>query len=291
MTRRKSTSSKESRPSNLVVPRPDAKDRIETQIEKGIAIRDLPISSEEDLQRARAEHSKWSEYNTELLTRLFDNKSIADEYNRSYRSYIAVVSPNSSFSREVSDFRKDVQDNITRLEAILERLELIPESSEAFSSKANAVIASELESHIFLVHGHDEAAKETVARFIEKLDLKPIILHEQPNAGRTIIEKFVDYTNVGFTIVLITPDDVGAPANQKDHLQPRARQNVIFELGFFLGKLGRDRVCALYKEGVEIPSDYKGVLFVSMDESDWKSLLAREIKEAGISVDLNKVTQ
>ena len=288
MTRRKSTSSKESRPS-LVVPRPEAKDRIEKQIEKGIAIRDLPISSEEDLQRARAEHSKWSEYNTELLTRLFDNKSIADEYNR---SYIAVVSPNSSFSWEVSDFREDVQDNITRLEAILERLELIPESSEAFSSKANAVIASELESHIFLVHGHDEAAKETVARFIEKLDLEPIILHEQPNAGRTIIEKFVDYTNVGFTIVLITPDDVGAPANQKDHLQPRARQNVIFELGFFLGKLGRDRVCALYKEGVEIPSDYKGVLFVPMDEAGaWKLSLAKEIKEAGISIDLNKVIQ
>ena len=287
MTRRKSTSSKESRPSNLVVPRPEAKDRIEKQIEKGIAIRDLPIPSEEDLQRARAERSKWSEYNTELLTRLFDNKSIADEYNR---SYIAVVSPNSSFSWEVSDFREDVQDNITRLEAILERLELIPESSEAFSSKASAVMTSKLESHIFLVHGHDEAAKETVARFIEKLDLKPIILHEQPNAGRTIIEKFVDYTNVGFTIVLITPDDVGAPANQKDHLQPRARQNVIFELGFFLGKLGRDRVCALYKKGVEIPSDYKGVLFVPMDEvGAWKLSLAKEIKAAGISIDLNKV--
>jgi len=289
MTRRKSTSSKESRPSNLVVPRPEAKDRIEKQIEKGIAIRDLPIPSEEDLQRARAERSKWSEYNTELLTRLFDNKSIADEYNRFYG---AVVPMNPSFSWEVSDFREGVQDSITRLEAILERLELIPELSEAFSSKASAVIASELGSDIFLVHGHDEAAKETVARFIEKLDLKPIILHEQPNVGRTIIEKFVDYTNVGFTIVLITPDDVGAPTNQKDHLQPRARQNVIFELGFFLGKLGRNRVCALYKEGVEIPSDYKGVLFVPMDEAGaWKLLLAREIKAAGISIDLNKVIQ
>lgn len=289
MTRRKSTSSKESQPPNLVVPRSEAKDRIGKQIEKGIAIRDLPIPSEGDLGQARAERSKWSEYNTELLTRLFDNKSIADEYNRFYG---AVVPMNPSFSWEVNDFREGVQDSITRLEAILERLELIPELSETFSSKAGAVIASKLGSDIFLVHGHDEDAKETVARLIEKLDLKPIILHEKPNAGRTIIEKFVDYTNVGFAIVLMTPDDVGAPANQKNHLQPRTRQNVIFELGFFLGKLGRNRVCALYKQGVEIPSDYQGVLFVPMDEAGaWKLSLAREIKAAGISIDLNKAIQ
>lgn len=145
-------------------------------------------------------------------------------------------------------------------------------------------------SDIFIVHGHDEDAKQTVARFIDKLDLNPIILHEQPNAGRTVIEKFEDYSSVGFAVVLMTPDDVGGSVNERDNLRLRSRQNVVFELGFFLGKLGRKRVCALYKEGVEIPSDYQGVLFVPMDkDGGWKLLLAREIKAAGISIDLNKV--
>lgn len=141
---------------------------------------------------------------------------------------------------------------------------------------------------IFIVHGHDEGAKQTVARFIEKLELRPIILHEQPNEGRTVIEKFEDYTNVGFAVVLMTPDDVGASASEKDNLKARARQNVIFEFGFFVGKLGRGRVCALYKGDVEIPSDYKGVLYVPM-EGDWQLSLAKEIKATGIQVDLNKV--
>jgi len=141
---------------------------------------------------------------------------------------------------------------------------------------------------VFIVHGHDEAAKQTVARFIEKLKLTPIILHEQPNEGRTVIEKFEDYTNVGFAVVLLTPDDVGADVAHTKELNPRARQNVIFELGFFVGKLGRGCVCALYKGNVEIPSDYKGVLYVPM-EADWQLSLAREIKAAGLPVDLNLV--
>ena len=145
-------------------------------------------------------------------------------------------------------------------------------------------------SEVFLVHGRDEAAKQAVARFIEKLDLTPVILHEQPSEGHTIIEKFEKYSNVGFAVVLITPDDVGALAEEKPDLKPRARQNVILELGFFLGKLGRRRVCALYKQDVEIPSDYKGVLFIPMDAGNgWQLSLAKEIKAAGIKLDLNKV--
>jgi predicted nucleotide-binding protein len=97
--------------------------------------------------------------------------------------------------------------------------------------------------------------KESVARFLEKLDLRPIILHEQPNKGRTVIEKFEAHSDVGFAVVLLTPDDVGGLASSPDKLSRRARQNVILELGYFIGKLGRAKVCALYKEGVEIPSD------------------------------------
>jgi predicted nucleotide-binding protein len=141
---------------------------------------------------------------------------------------------------------------------------------------------------VFLVHGHDDAARETVARFIEKLGFNAIILHEQPNRGRTIIEKFEAHSAVGFAVVLLTPDDVGGSAKTKD-TQPRARQNVILELGFFCGALGRTRVCALHKGGVEIPSDFDGVVYVPLDDGGaWRLKLAREMKAAGLDVDMNK---
>jgi predicted nucleotide-binding protein len=145
---------------------------------------------------------------------------------------------------------------------------------------------------IFVVHGHDEGAKESTSRFIEKLGLGALILHEQPNRGRTIIEKFEDYSNVGFAVVLLTPDDMGVAkelADRPDKWKPRARQDVIFELGFFSGKLGRSKVCVLYKEGVDIPSDYLGVVYVPIDSGGaWRLKLAREMKSAGIDIDLNK---
>jgi predicted nucleotide-binding protein len=141
---------------------------------------------------------------------------------------------------------------------------------------------------IFVVHGHDSDAKETVARFIEGLGLQPIILHEQPSSGRTLIEKFEVYADVGFAVVLLTPDDVGAAVSEKrKKLKPRARQNVVFELGYFVGKLTRSRVCALYKNGVEIPSDYWGVVYVELDDKKvWQRRLAQELSDAHLPINL-----
>lgn len=141
---------------------------------------------------------------------------------------------------------------------------------------------------VFVVHGHDIEAKETVARFIERLRLDPIILHEQPNSGRTIIEKFEVFSDVGFAVVLLTPDDVGASSSEPDNLKQRARQNVVLELGYFMGKLSRFRVCALFKTGVEMPSDYQGVLYIELDPGGaWKTRLAQELVEANFSIDLD----
>ena len=144
---------------------------------------------------------------------------------------------------------------------------------------------------VFIVHGHDETAKFAVARFVERLDLDAIILNEQPSESLTIIEKFERYaTDADFAIVLMTPDDVGAPIQQENKLKLRARQNVIFELGYFFHALGRKGVCALYKEGVELPSDIYGVVYVLMDELDaWQLTLAREMRQAGLSFDANKL--
>ncbi|MGA9349745.1 MAG: TIR domain-containing protein [Anaerolineae bacterium] len=167
------------------------------------------------------------------------------------------------------------------------------EGPEAMLAAVERFLLKEESAHqrVFIVHGHDEAAKQTVGRFIEKLGLHAIILREQPHAGRTIIEHMEKHSNVGFAVVLLTIDDIGGPKGTKlKGLKPRARQNVIFELGFFVGKLGRNRVCVLYKEGVEIPSDYHGILYVPMDPNGgWKGSLAKEIKEAGIPFDLDRI--
>lgn len=141
---------------------------------------------------------------------------------------------------------------------------------------------------IFIVHGHDTELTNESARFLEKLKLQPIILHEQPNQGQTVIEKFEAYSEVGFAVVLLTPDDVGAKQTEAENLRARARQNVILELGYFLGKLGRRNVASIYKSGVEIPSDYQGVLFIPYDsEGMWKLKLTKELKNAGMNVDMN----
>jgi predicted nucleotide-binding protein len=141
---------------------------------------------------------------------------------------------------------------------------------------------------IFLVHGHDDDAKEMVARFLEKGGPRVIVLHEQPMVGMTIIEKFEYYADdIDFAVVLLTPDDVGGKS--KDKVNPRARQNVILELGYFMAKLGRANVVPLYKENVEIPSELAGILPIPIDSHNgWKLALTREIQSCGIDFDLAK---
>lgn len=142
---------------------------------------------------------------------------------------------------------------------------------------------------VFIVHGHDELAKIQTARFIEKLGFEAIILHEQASRGKTIIEKIEAYTNVGFAIVLYTPDDKGNTKAEadKDQLNDRARQNVVFEHGYLMAKLGRDRVVPLMSGRVELPGDISGVVYVS--DTDWQIDIAKEMKSAGYPVDFNKL--
>jgi predicted nucleotide-binding protein len=139
---------------------------------------------------------------------------------------------------------------------------------------------------VFVSHGHDDNATAAVQKFIDDGGARAIVLREQLTPGQSILAAFEEHANVQFSIILVTPDDEGAKKGEK--LRPRARQNVIFELGFFLAKLGRDKVVALYKEEkepIEWPSNYEGVLYRKM-EGDWKIQLAKDLKKAGIALDL-----
>ena len=143
---------------------------------------------------------------------------------------------------------------------------------------------------IFISYGQDKEAKTTVAKFVESLGLKPVILDQQPSKGQTIIDKFEEQTDeAGFAIVLLTPDDVGS-SKTTGKRKLRARQNVIFELGYLLGGLGDERVYALYKEGVELPSGIRDVAYVPMDGGDdWKLKLSQGMRKAGLPVDMSQV--
>lgn len=142
---------------------------------------------------------------------------------------------------------------------------------------------------VFIVHGRDNAAKQEVARFVERLGLKAIILHEQVSRSHTIIEKIEENSNVGYAIVIYTPCDEGRLKGETE-FNSRARQNVVFEHGFLMGKIGRQNVCALVKGDVETPNDISGVVYENMDGSGaWKLSVAKELKAAGYKIDINNI--
>lgn len=152
------------------------------------------------------------------------------------------------------------------------------------------ILRISMSKKVFIVHGHDGEAREMVARFLTVIGLEPIILHEQANKGRTVIEKVEVNSDVGFAVILLTPDDEGRAKRGNELLRDRARQNVLLELGYFLGKLGREKVCALKKGEVDIPSDFAGVVWEMMDDAGgWKQRLARELEAAGHTIDWNTV--
>ena len=157
---------------------------------------------------------------------------------------------------------------------------------EEESSEDNAPEQPDDFSKVFIVHGHDGELKHSVARIVERQGIEAIILSEQANQGRTIIEKFIDYSNVGGAICLFTADDFGKAKEASDDNQ-RARQNVVFEAGFFIGRLGREHTVILADAGVEMPSDLSGIVYT--DTRNWQLDLLRELNAMGYNVDLNKL--
>ena len=170
------------------------------------------------------------------------------------------------------------------LETVTEKV--TPRSSDSPSGHVRQGV------EVFLVHGRDDAAREKVARMLSDFELEVVILAEQPNEGRTVIEKFEQNAlDVGFAVVLLTADDVGYyVGDDPSTARYRARQNVILEPGYFLAALGRNRVSALIAPSVEQPSDIHGLVYIPLDpEAAWRLLLARELKAAGLDVDMNRL--
>ena len=161
-------------------------------------------------------------------------------------------------------------------------LQEIDEENDSKTKKVSAVDSTY--KQIFIVHGHDVKLKQSVARVVEKQNIEAIILSEKENKGRTIIEKFEDYSDVSGAICLFTADDLGKAKNDTTE-NARSRQNVVLETGYFMGKLGRDRVIILADKGIEMPSDLSGIVYTNT--VSWKFELLKELKAIGYKVDLN----
>lgn len=283
----------EASPAMLKVLRPAAKQQIESRIEIGKGLLAAQITSSVALKEARAQYYSWSEYNTDLLRRLFTTGEYADEYS----FYIGfAVAGGSSLSQEIEEHFENIKSKIRRLSSILERLDLVDEEPGVALMRERPVLTQPARRNgpesrkIFVVHGRDEEMKQTVARLLTQLGFEPVILSEQPNGGRTIIEKFEQEADVRFAVVLLSPDDEGRLKGSELKLQDRARQNVVLELGYFVGKLGRGNVCALKRGDLELPSDIVGVAYTSFEAGEaWKLSLAQELRAAGLEVDLNRL--
>ena len=200
------------------------------------------ISELKQQRRHSPEFQKWHRDTEVAISNTFgDNTSHVKDFKRiRYAPSLSFRSmPDSQYQGAyVSGLESAASVLGSMIDEINEYWEDDDQPVSTISAKANG---HEITNEVFVVHGRDNGAKDTVARLLTKLGLQPVVLNEQPNEGRTIIEKFEYHAlRVGFAIVLLTPDDVGSLQDESSESQPRARQNVVFELGYFIGKLGRD---------------------------------------------------
>ena len=258
-------------PVELLVPISEAKSKLEERIEKGAELKKQQAITTDELDALRKLYYKWNDFNCELLKRLFTTEKLADEYSRYGPMIMSLNEP--SLGKKIQDLNKDIDDKIHRIDSIIERLELIPLNSSQKPMIAQEAKGKILSKKVFIVHGHDEVAKTNLEIFLQEIGLEPIVLHRQADEGLTIIEKFEKHSDVSYAFILLTPDEVGYLSSEKTkpdnerNKENRARSNVIFEFGFFVGKLGRSKVCCLYTGDVSLPSDVSGMIYKKFDRS------------------------
>ena len=284
----------------LIIPRKNFIEELKAQIERGKGVAQMPVTTrvereyygrtvntvynKEEEDSFNNERRKWQQYVEELLKQSFSipNNNYHKEFCETGQSFIFV--PGQDY---IQDERDEINKKVAYLESLIERLPLIPSSVEA-SIAPTETTAPPKTNKVFIVHGHDTAVRAEVELLVKKLGYEPIVLFKQASGGKTIIEKLEEETNnVDFAIILYTACDYGRD-KVVDKEQPRARQNVVFEHGYLSAKLGRNHVCALVEPGIEVPGDLSGVVYIQLS-GPWEYMIAKEMKQAGLGVDLNKL--
>lgn len=241
----------------------------------------------EDLQTWVRHLERWHAFGRDGLASVYEDEEVPSEFYEAAQGFV-YRRVNQDLAATIINRIAATEGGVNTLLSLTERLRFAEEPASVSATPA-ATVAPDSAETIFVVHGHDVAAKYEVARFLEQIKgPEVVLLEEQPDRGRTIIEKFEDHAaSAGYAVVLLTGDDEARERGAEvEELRRRARQNVILELGFFIGKLGRARVAMLYEEGVERPSDIDGVLVLLLDSPGaWKMKLAAEMRAAGVALD------
>lgn len=262
----------------------------------GSSFDDTVKYEESSKQAFMAAYKMWDDFNKEIYQSSFEAPN-----NTYFHDYEIQIWDHFYAQDIVADYKKQIQRQITQMQSDINKVALI-ECSAAEQKQSNTGAAKEkpLSNDIFIVHGHSEEMKQTVARVVTKLGLNPIILHEQANEGRTIIDKFeFNAENIQFAIILLSGDDLAASVkdlegvkdgNVRERLEKRARQNVVFEMGYFAGRLGRNKLFYLLQDGVSKPGDLDGLVYTPYDAvGAWRFGLVKELKACGYDVDANRI--
>jgi predicted nucleotide-binding protein len=252
------------------------------------------VTTDQDYNEWNRARERWISRTAAGLRAAFTTAEPAERFQTATRGTVSVGG--QSLQHRFTRQRQLVDRGITRLLAIRDETEYMQEPQQAETPPD--VPSPPSDATVFVVHGRDTEREVQVARLLEQAgDHAVTILHEQPHRGRTLLEKFEDHAvDSSYAIVLLTADDVGALA-KRDERQPaeewhyRARQNVVFELGFFAGALGRSKVAVLHDEGLQLPSDIQGLAYIPLDAGGaWQAKLLLELRAAGLQYDLNKLT-
>lgn len=299
----------------LIMPAEKLKSLLEGQIEIGKNLLQIPVQQiysggysgygfggyrstgpkydESQYKAFKAEFHKWQDFTAEIFKQAFDDPN--NEYHSRFvsRGQAMIITGNEDWMKEYHD---EIKDKISYIETFIQKMPLIPSSIVKQQEPEDKKSDNVDKKKVFIVHGHNDALKTKVARVVEQMGLKAIILHEQEDYGKTVIEKFEDNAeDIGFAIILLTADDLAVSHKDlnkekkevgfKAKYFDRARQNVIFEMGFFVGRLGRANVFELQENGIEEPSDLKGIIYTPIDDEDmWRFKLAKRLKSVGYEV-------
>ena len=283
-------------PIQLRLDRLQVENRLIERMNLGRSFLGQEIASYADYESLQKEYRKWNVFNNELLKQLFTTADLSDEYSASSVGPLMVAGfREESLAEKVASLKQQFDKKIHRLDSIVDRLELYAavKSEENEDEVASNNLASRPDTNkVFIVHGRDDAAKANLEAFVREIGLEPIVLHRQADGGLTVIEKFEKYSDVGYAFILLTPDELAYLASDSSKpeaergIERRARPNVIFEWGYFVGKLGRPRVCCISTGNVDLPSDMAGLVTKryqsSVEEAGYGIL--KDLRAAGYKV-------
>ena len=275
----------------LTITRDAAKKRLQERIEKGIELNTTRVETYEQLEVFSNEYRKWDAFNSELLKQIFTTTEMAEEYD-SWGSGVSMSMRTPSLAEKIAEKNKNIGGKIHEIDSIIERLELIPLNQEQQAALPKSEPTKIKSRKVFVVHGRDEIAKTNLEIFLHENGFEPVVLHRQADQGMTIIEKFEKHGDVGYAFILLTPDEIAYLSSQEKELDEnrvkefRARPNVIFEFGYFVGRLGRSKVCCLYTGDVSLPSDVSGMIYKkyihSIEEVAYSIL--KDLKASGYTI-------